>query len=296
MNVDVSFITINYNGLADTLEFIASVKQKVSSVNYEIIVVDNASKEDEATEISNQHPDVKVVRSNKNLGFAGGNNLALPKATGKYLCFINNDTIIQVDGFAQIIQRFENHPSIGMISAKLRYWAESSTLQYAGFTPLSRITLRNEGIGCGEQDKGQYDTALPTAYPHGACMLIPSKVLNEVGPMYEDYFLYYEELDWAERIRRAGYEIYYDPSSVILHKESRTTGDGSPLKAYYLTRNRLLFARRNRGLFSRMLCYLYLMAVVFIRGFKVSKEHRTMMRKGVIDFLAKRYGPFNDEK
>lgn len=293
--MDISFITINYNGVGDTLEFIASIKERVLSVSYEIIVVDNCSAGNDAEQIAQAHPDVKVVRAERNLGFAGGNNLALPYAEGTYLCFINNDTLIGKDGFCEIIQTFIDQPSIGMISSKLRYAAEPETIQYAGFTPLSLITLRNAGIGNGEKDSGQHDIAQATAFPHGACMMIPAKVLQEVGAMYEGYFLYYEELDWAEMIHRKGYEIYYQPACVVLHKESRTTGDGSPLKAYYLTRNRLLFAKRNRTGCIRLLCYIYLTIVALVRSIKAPAAHSRMMKQGIRDFYRGRYGAFNTQ-
>lgn len=294
--MNISFITINYNGLGDTLEFIASIKERVQSVSYEIIVVDNCSAGNDSEQIAQAYPDVKVVRSERNLGFAGGNNLALPYAEGAYLCFINNDTLIEKDGFGELIQTFTNQPSIGMISVKLRYAAEPDTIQYAGFTPLSLITLRNSGIGNGEKDTGQYDTARTTAFPHGACMLIPAKVLKEVGAMYEGYFLYYEELDWAEMIHRKGYQIYYHPACVVLHKESRTTGEGSPLKAYYLTRNRLLFAKRNRSVCIRLLCYIYLTLVVCVRSIKAPTEHSKMMKQGLRDFYKGQYGYYIKEE
>ena len=80
---------------------------------------------------------------------------------------------------------------------------------------------------------------------HGAAMMVPKHIVDEVGMMTEVYFLYYEEHDWAEMIKRAGYRIFYQPKSHILHKESVSTGKFSPLKTYYLSRNRILFARRN---------------------------------------------------
>ncbi|MCF0195872.1 MAG: glycosyltransferase family 2 protein [Bacteroidaceae bacterium] len=290
MRVDISFITVNYNGLSDTLEFVASIHEKVRSVTYEIIVVDNHSTSNEAEAIAAAHPEVRVISSSRNLGFAGGNNLALPHAQGRYLFFINNDTVIHTDGFGALVRRFESDPSLGMLSPKIRFWAEPTILQYAGFTPLSPITLRNKGVGCGEEDKGQYDAARETAFAHGAAMMIPAAVLQEVGAMREDYFLYYEELDWAETIRRHGYRIYYDPSCVILHKESRATGENSPLKAYYLTRNRLLFAHRNRPAWLLPLCYLYLTLAALLHSLRGTAQHRSMTRRGIADFYHSRYG------
>ncbi|MCQ2196806.1 MAG: glycosyltransferase family 2 protein [Bacteroidaceae bacterium] len=258
---DISFIAINYNGVVDTCELIQSLKDKVSSVSYEIIITDNASKVEEAAEIHRKHPDVKIIRSEKNLGFAGGNNIAIPQAEGRYLMFINNDTIVEEDHFDCLIKRLESKPEIGMVCPKLRFYWENRPIQFAGFTALSNITLRNASIGFGEDDNGQHDTAHPTPFAHGAAMLTKREVIEKVGMMWEGYFLYYEEMDWSTRITNAGYEIWYEPACTIFHKESKSVGMGSPLKTYYLTRNRLLYAKRNKASFTKLLCYTYLTTV-----------------------------------
>ena len=110
---------------------------------------------------------------------------------------------------------------------------------------MNIFTGRNGMIGCGEKDLGQYDEVKQTHFVHGGAMMVPRKVIDEVGVMPEQFFLYYEEFDWSEQIKRKGYKIYYQPRSLIYHKESMTTGKSSPLKTFYLTRNRILFMRRN---------------------------------------------------
>ena len=132
-----------------------------------------------------------------------------------------------------------------MVCPKIRFAWDDNPIQFAGYTPLSRYTMRNRSIGFGETDKGQYDTAHPTPYAHGAAMLVKREALEQVGLMPECYFLYYEELDWSMMFIRAGYAIWYEPACTIYHKESQATGQNSPLKTYYLTRNRLLFVKRN---------------------------------------------------
>lgn len=100
---DISFITICYNGFKDTCELIESLQSKIHSVSYEIIVVDNASREDEATQIHNLYPSVIAIRSNENGGFSGGNNIGIRAAKGKYIFLINNDTYIESDNIAYLI-------------------------------------------------------------------------------------------------------------------------------------------------------------------------------------------------
>jgi len=260
----LSIITINYNGLKDTCELIESLPADDGSL--EVIVVDNASAQDEATQIAQSFPHVTVIKSDRNLGFAGGNNLGIKSAHGKYLLFLNNDTIIpHASDFRSLINRLESSEKIGMVCPKIRFTWGDKPIQYAGCTPLSPITLRNQSIGFGEEDRGQYDTACPTPYAHGAAMMLKREVIEKAGIMPECYFLYYEELDWSEMIRRAGYEIWYDPACTVFHKESQTTGQASPLKTYYITRNRLIFAQRNIQGGTKYLTYAYLVSVVATR-------------------------------
>ena len=260
----LSIITINYNGLKDTCELIESLPADDDSL--EVIVVDNASQKDEASEIKNRFPWVIVVRSDRNLGFAGGNNLGIKAAHGKFLFFLNNDTVIhQPSDFSHLIKRLESSDMIGMVCPKIRFTWGNQPIQFTGYTPLSTITLRNQSIGYGEEDHGQYDIPHPTPYAHGAAMMTKREVIDKVGMMPECYFLYYEELDWSEMINRAGYEIWYEPACTVYHKESQTTGQQSPLKTYYITRNRLLFAKRNLHGLTRYLTTFYLIGVVAVR-------------------------------
>ena len=287
MDIAVSVITINYNGLKDTCELLDTLPLEDSSL--EVIVVDNASREDEASVIGQRFPQVTVIRSKENLGFAGGNNLGIKAAHGKYLFFINNDTIL-ASTFQPLIHRLESSPTIGMVCPKIRFTWGNHPIQFAGYTPLSPITMRNCSIGFGEEDHGQYDSPHPTPYAHGAAMMVKREAIEKAGIMPECYFLYYEELDWSMMMHRAGYDIWYDPCCTVYHKESQSTGQDSPLRTYYITRNRLLFVKRNTSGASRYLSYLYLMVIVAAkdllkgllrRRFDLSRS----VIKGIIHFI-----------
>jgi len=271
----------------------------------EVIVVDNASKEDEATEIEQRYPQVKVIRSPKNLGFAGGNNLGIQAAQGKFLFFLNNDTLLRCKKedvrskmFQPLIDRLESSPKIGVVCPKIRFSWGDNLIQYAGYTSLSSITMRNRAIGCGEADNSQYDTARPTPYAHGAAMMVKQEVIEKAGLMPECYFLYYEELDWSMMIHRAGYDIWYEPACTIFHKESQTTGQNSPLRTYYMTRNRLLFAKRNINSPQKYLSYLYLIGIVALRdAIKYTLQRRPDLAqatfRGIKDFYNCQLSSFN---
>ena len=259
---NISIITINYNGFNDTCALIESIP---FNENMEVIVVDNASKQDEASIIQNKYPHIKVIKSEYNLGFAGGNNLGIKEAKGKYIFLVNNDTVFKEFNLKPLIDILESSPKIGIICPKIRFAWGNNPLQFTGYTPLSKITVRNQAIGFGEEDNGQYNTPHSTPYAHGAAMLIKREAIEKVGLMPECFFLYYEELDWSMMFTRAGYEIWYEPACTIYHKESQSTGQNSPLRTYYITRNRLLLVKRNwRGIY-KYLAYIYLTCLVVPR-------------------------------
>ena len=225
-------------------------------------MVDNASQNQEADIISQRFPYVKVIKSDKNLGFAGGNNLGIKAAQGRYLFLVNNDTIFKDFNIQALINRAESSDKICVVCPKIRFVWEPQPIQFTGYTELSKITIRNQAIGFGEEDHGQYETAHPTPYAHGAAMLIKKEAVDKVGLMPECYFLYYEELDWSMMFTRAGYQIWYEPQCTIYHKESQATGQNSPLRTYYITRNRLLLVNRNWNGISKYLSYCYLIGLV----------------------------------
>ena len=285
----LSIITVNYNGLQDTCELIDSI---TFTDDTEVIVVDNASKRNEASVIQERYPQIKVIKSEQNLGFAGGNNIGIKQAKGKYLFLVNNDAVFKDYNIQALIDRIESSSSIGIVCPKIRFAWGNHPIQFAGYTPLSKITIRNQAIGFGEEDNGQYETAHPTPYAHGAAMLIKREAIEKVGLMPECFFLYYEELDWSMMFTNAGYEIWYEPACTIYHKESQSTGRNSKLRAYYLTRNRLLFIKRNRQGVTRYLSYIYIIGIVIPRDITKYLLQRKFsltipILRGLKDFIVK---------
>jgi GT2 family glycosyltransferase len=277
----VSIISVNFNQTEVTAELLKSL-EKITYPNREIIIVDNGSTEDPTGPLADLFPEVILLKSEQNLGLAGGNNLGARCAKGEFMLFINNDTEVDPNFLEPLVARLQSDSRIGMVSPKIRFFHTPDTIQYAGYTPLSRITLRQHLIGYRERDTGQYDSARPTYSIHGAAMMIPRHVISRVGLMAEMYFLYYEEHDWAERIKRAGYILYYEPASLVFHKESISTGKKSPLKIYYINRNRFLFARRNCKGGQKYAALLYLSLIAFPKAlFLYLAEGRFDLAKSV---------------
>lgn len=263
----VSIITVNFNQPAVTEAMLHSIANTHQGTSVEIIVVDNGSTYNPVPDWKLRYPHILFIRSENNLGFAGGNNLGIAHATGEYLFLVNNDTEFTNGLVDQLVQTFHQDPRIGIVSPKIRYHQDPQRLQYAGFTHMNMYTARNACIGQFEIDYGQYDHLTgPTAYAHGAAMMLSREAMDKAGLMFDNYFLYYEEMDWCERIRKAGFSIWVQMQALIYHKESVSVGQKSALKEYFMNRNRILFIRRNATLSQRCVFYLYFGLVVTPRN------------------------------
>lgn len=302
----VSIITVNYNQADYTCALLDSIRRQ-GFRDVEVLVVDNASRENPAARIAEQYPEVRFLRSERNLGFAGGNNLAVREARGEYLFFINNDAEVTEGCIARLVGFLEKTPRAGIVSPLICYYPDGDVerwtldigipmsnvqrptadlIQYAGMTRVHPITARNRTIGNKEPDRGQFSEPQPTAYAHGAAMMLRRSVLDEVGPMSEDFFLYYEELDWCERIRRAGWEVWTEPRARVYHKESVSVQQLGGLKTYYLNRNRVWFMRRHYGGWRLAGFHAFLLLVTVPKNvasyvLKGEKENLAAFLKGV---------------
>ena len=207
----VSIITVNYQQPWVTCELLDSIKS-LDYPNLECIVVDNGQAYDDSVLYKHHLSYVKVINSEKNLGFAGANNLGIEHAKGDYILLLNNDTEIDNGVIEALLAALEDK-AVGAVSPVLRYFEAPEKVQYAGFTAISGITGRNRML------REVPSTALiDTPYFHGAAVMLPRTVIEACGPMPEDYFLYYEELDWSVMIKKAGYQLKVCTEVSVLHK------------------------------------------------------------------------------
>lgn len=253
-----SIITVNFNQPEVTIAFLKSVKAHTKEEAVEVIVVDNGSRENHVVTYKEIYPELIYIRSDVNLGFAGGNNLGIKAAKGEFLLFLNNDTEIVEDTIEVLKNEMNQRPEIGMLSPLILYYDQPDIIQYAGFTEMNYLTCRNKGIGQMEVDKGQYSKdSRETGYCHGAAMMCRKSDLEIVGLMAEHFFLYYEELDWCEKFKKADKLIWFTGKTKIYHKESISVGKESIIKTYFMTRNRMLFIRRNTGVTNTFFFSIY---------------------------------------
>lgn len=258
----ISIITLNYNQTAVTCEFLESTR-KLTYPNYEILVCDMASDTDPGPLINaGNYPNTKVLLSDKNLGFAGGNNWGMRQAKGDFIFIVNNDTEVTPDLLDALLQPFYKDPAIGVTSPKIKFFFQPSIIQYAGFNPMNHFTGRTSTVGEMEPDQGQHDMPGETAGAHGCAMMVKKEVIEKVGMFPEKFFLYYEEWDWSARIHKAGYKIWYTANATIFHKESMSVGKKNPMKVFYHTRNRILYMRRNTKWHQQIIFFLFF--VVFV--------------------------------
>ncbi|MBX2876922.1 MAG: glycosyltransferase family 2 protein [Saprospiraceae bacterium] len=281
----VSVIAVNFRQAELTFDFLDSLK----AINYapvEAYLVDNGSLEDRTADFCAHYEGLEVLISQENLGFAGGNNLAIRQAKGQYVLLINNDTLVPPDFLEPMVRLMEENRQIGIVSPKIYYADTPNTLQYAGINGIHRFTGRGLNQAKQKLDDGSFDQSGTTYFAHGACMLVRAEVFQQVGVLSEDYFLYYEELDFCEAVRAAGWEIFYTAESYIHHRESSSIGKTNPLKTYYMFRNRWLFMRNWYTGFSYYLFVLYFLSIgvpwhLLKHWRKGEKEHVQAILKGV---------------
>lgn len=268
----ISIITVNYNQSVVTSELLDSLME-LNYPNFEIIVVDNGSSES-ATWLKSSYPKIELIESENNLGFAGGNNLGIRESKGKYLFLVNNDCELPSDAVDPLVRLMESDNRIAMASPKIKFYWDSSLIQFAGFTKMSKIGVRNRAIGYLEKDSEQFSQTKESHSIHGAALMVRRESLKRIGLMPEIYFLYYEEHDWAQMALRAGYQLYYCADSYLLHKESLSTGKNSPLKSYYLNRARLIYTIRNYRAIGLFLALLFQISI------SLPKNSLVMLFKG----------------
>jgi len=244
----VFIILVNYNGADDTIECINSIK-KISYSNYEIIVVDNCSTDNSVSVLENfsLEADFTLIKSDKNEGFSAGNNIGIKEVIKKdfdYILLLNNDTLVSPDFLDKLINGFDCSSKCGVTISKIYYEKDRDLLWYDGGS-LSLKTARTKHWHYHQKDTYEVRQPQRVSFATGCCMCLSKKLIENVGFLDEDYFLYEEDADYCCRILAAGYDIYYIPDSVIYHKVSSSTGKSSPLSQYYAVRNKYLLIRKN---------------------------------------------------
>jgi GT2 family glycosyltransferase len=253
-NGNVSIIILNWNGKKDTLDCISSVK-KLEYPDYKIIVVDNGSTDGSVEAISEQYSDVTLLQTGANLGYAGGNNVGIRWAIEHetdYILILNNDTEIAPNLLTAFVSAAKSSPKGSILGAKIYYYDKPNTLWFAGGI-WDSANNRTEHIGMGEEDGAGFEASIEIDYITGCALFADTETFVETGLLDEEFFLTFEETDWCYRAKAKGHKCIVIPDAKLWHKVSSSFGGAeSPIVAYFMTRNKLLWAKRHQPLLTRL--------------------------------------------
>jgi GT2 family glycosyltransferase len=255
----VYIIILNFNSYQDTIECIKSL-EAISYSNYEIVIVDNNSRDNSVEEISKNCPKYRLLLSKENLGYANGNNIGIKYALEQgadYICILNNDVIVEGNFLQPIIEMFDKDNTIGMVGPCICEYSDRNVVQAMG----AYINLYR-GLAMGQHEGQEYDKInkrfIDVDYLGGACFIVKSEVIRTIGVIPENYFLFYEETEFCLRARKSGYKLVCISDSRVYHKRSATISKYNGLSYYFLNRNRIIFMRRNANLIQKIIFTPYI--------------------------------------
>lgn len=236
----VAVVILNFKVRDEVLECIKSV-QVSRYKNIQIIVVDNNS-EDGLDDDLKGSKEIEFIKNKQNLGYCGGNNAGIKQALkmgADYIFILNPDTVVPKQTISDLVKLAEDSTA-GMFGPKILF-GDTETIWYGGGI-IDTDNVLGVHRGVDEKDNGQYDEVMETEFASGAAIFVKREIFEKIGFFDEKYFLYLEDLEFCYRAKLAGIEVIYNPKAVVYHKNARSTGLGSALQDYYITRNRLLFA------------------------------------------------------
>ena len=257
----VCVILLNWNGRKDTLECLSSLQQ-IDYPHFQTIVVDNGSTDGSVSAIRAAYPEIPLLETGENLGFAGGNNKGIEWAlrkTFEWILLLNNDTTVAPDLLTQLIQTSRERPQGKIFGAKIYRYGDPQRIDHCGGFWDPQIA---EFISCGADqidDKFSYEKEEQVDYVTGCALFMHVSVPKKIGLLEPRFFLYWEETDFCFRAKRAGFEIWTAPKAHVYHKVSSSFTGGKPHMHYFWWRSRLLWVERNlpkeerRALYRRVL-------------------------------------------
>lgn len=288
---------LHYNKTEDTINCLKSLLNlNLSNTEIETVVLDNGSKKELKINVAEfDKIGLNVVRSNQNTGFAKGHNLVYEKIQDKqfdYFLILNNDCMMERESINRLIDAFKSD-KVGVAVPKIYFTKgyefhgarykeneKGKVFWYAG-GKMDWENVMSRHVGIDEVDRRQYEKIEKIDFATGACQLIKKEVIRKVGLFDEKYFLYYEDADLSQRILKAGFNILYQPKSIVWHNNAGASGSGSELHDYYLTRNRMLFGIKYAP--------LKIKALLIKESMRIFTTGRKWQRIGIKDYYLHKF-------
>ena len=224
--MDLSIVIVSYNTRDMLRACLAALPHATGGITAEVWVVDNHSPDDSAGMVAAEFPNVKLIANADNPGFARANNQALRQSKGRHVVILNPDTEAESQSLTRMVWYLDANPDVGAIGPKLLN--TDGSLQHNGrpFPTPWREFVGHSGMGRWnprvydrkyEYGREDFDQTWETDQVSGACMMVPRVVMDKVGMLDEDFFMFYEEIEWCWRIRKAGYKVVYLPEARVVH-------------------------------------------------------------------------------
>jgi len=290
----LSIVIVNYNVEYFLEQCLNSVFSALEGIDGEVFVVDNNSVDASVEMVKTKFPAVKIIENKDNVGFSVANNQALKISSGEYSLLLNPDTVVEEDTFSSIIEFMDNHPDAGglgvkMIDGKGKFLPESKrglptpSVAFYKIFGLNTLFPRSKKFGkyhLGHLDK---DEVHEIDILSGAFMLMRKKVLDKIGLLDEDFFMYGEDIDLSYRIIKAGYKNYYFPKTTIIHYKGESTKKSSVNYVFVFYNAMIIFAKKhfsqkNAKLFS----FLINIAIYFRASLAIGSR---ILKKAAVPFF-----------
>lgn len=257
-NPKVFIVVLNFNSYMDTKECLNSL-ENIDYKNYEVVIVDNSSVDGSFEKLKNEFRDYKILRTNENKGYANGNNLGMEYALkngAEYICVLNNDVVVESNFLSKIIDAMVDK-NVGIAGPCICSYNNRENIQAMGAN-INLYTGLTQAKNKGKKYSSFENKNIKVDYLGGACFVVKREVIDKIGLIPENYFLFFEETEFCLSTARSGYELICVCSSKIYHKGSSTISKYSGLSYYFLNRNRVIFMRRNANVFQMLIFSIYI--------------------------------------
>jgi len=288
-------VILNSNRRDDTLECLESLFLSTYP-NHKAIVLDNNSTDDSVEAVREAYPQVQIIGLEKNLGYAGNNNVGIEvalKQGADWVFVLNEDIVLDQKCLEYLVEVGEEYNQIGIVGPMVYHHDEPNIIQSAG--GMLGKYWESIHIGKNEIDQGQFHTPRQVEWISGCAILVRSTAIKQAGMLDENYFIYWEETEWCIRLSRAGWKIIHVPLAKIWHKGVQRDYQPKPSFTYYGTRNHLLtLAKHNAPLRAKIFTWFQLWRTLLSWSIKpkwrYKQEHRNAKWKGLVDYLHHRWG------